>query len=461
MKYKKFSFENYRGIKDCLEFELNTTSTVPYCIIGNNESGKTTILKGIELIGELCEGTIIENGKRKSIKPKGDYFSGNVKLGAVVDCDVGIIKQESTLQKYIATQENIDISFEFVFEFQRSSFSSTRTNINFNNNLITNESDKKAIFDLVSENAPEIIYYDDFKFTVPQYIRFLETNKQCPNKSELESLNNKHWQQIFNDILKGHDSNADSFQKDVVDWYHDKNNDTSISDSRLRNMGKYLDRILAEWIKNKSNIEGFEIIRKQPDKDEDKVFNDYQIKIISGSHSYDMNERSKGLQWSFCFHILTKIRQNRHNAGFIFLLDEPANNLHIRPQKQMLQHLKDLCNTNSTVIYSTHAPELIGTNDENYNNTLIAKNNADEFQTTDIKLHKLKDVSKQFDIQDVEPILAKLSYDDIKSISNNIDDKKKWNEIWDKIKSIKPDIDTSVKLANIGNFFTNVVKIFM
>ena len=175
-----------------------------------------------------------------------------------------------------------------------------------------------------------------------------------------------------------------------------------------------------------------------------------------------MNERSKGLQWSFCFHILTKIRQNRHNVGFIFLLDEPANNLHIRPQKQMLQHLKDLCNKNSTVIYSTHAPELIGTNDENYDNTLIAKNNADEFQTTDIKLHKLKDVSKKFDIQDVEPILAKLSYDDIKSISNeNTDDKKKWNEIWCQIKSIKPDIDTSVKLANIGNFFTNVVKIFM
>ena len=54
----------------------------------------------------MCEGTVIEN-ERKSIKPKGDYFSGNVKLGAVICCDVGIIKQESTLKKYIVTQENI------------------------------------------------------------------------------------------------------------------------------------------------------------------------------------------------------------------------------------------------------------------------------------------------------------------------------------------------------------------
>ncbi len=64
-----------------------------------------------------------------------------------------------------------------------------------------------------------------------------------------------------------------------------------------------------------------------------------------------MDERSKGLQWSFYFHILTRIRQNRNKSGVIFLLDEPANNLHIRPQNEMLKHLIELCDANSAAIY--------------------------------------------------------------------------------------------------------------
>jgi len=54
MIYKKFYFENYKGIKDKLEFPVNVDSKKPYCIIGNNEGGKTTILKGMAFISRLC-----------------------------------------------------------------------------------------------------------------------------------------------------------------------------------------------------------------------------------------------------------------------------------------------------------------------------------------------------------------------------------------------------------------------
>ena len=74
MYYKSFSIANYKGIKDRLEFDLDVNAEVPHCIIGNNESGKTTILKAIELIGRLCQGKILQNGARKAIKPKGDGF---------------------------------------------------------------------------------------------------------------------------------------------------------------------------------------------------------------------------------------------------------------------------------------------------------------------------------------------------------------------------------------------------
>ncbi|MDA9818054.1 AAA family ATPase, partial [Flavobacteriaceae bacterium] len=435
MKYESFFIENYRGIKNRLDFNLDMKIKAPHCIIGNNESGKTTILKGIELISKLCEGETIENGVRKAIKPKGDYFSGVVKLGAILSFLQSAVKDNEKLSKYLKSTGEISISLEFSYQFERASFveGSNEVNINFDGSLITEEEDKSEIFALISKYAPDVIYYDDFKFVVPKAIRFLEAGKPTNDKTYLERDENKHWQKIFTDILKGHDpDNADTFQKDVVDWYKDPNNEANIADSRLRNMGKYLDKILKEWIdNNKNNIEGFEISKKQPEKEADKIFNDYQISIISGNNSYQMNERSKGLQWSFCFHILTRIRKNRHRAGFIFLLDEPANNLHIRPQNEMLNHLNELCDGNSSVIYSTHSPELIGTSNQCYKHTFIAKNNADELQDTDIHLYELTEANKDVDVQDIEPILAKLAYEDIKLLS----DPKKKNE-KEKLKSI-------------------------
>ena len=91
MIYKKFYFENYKGIKDRLEFEIDANSNKPCCIVGNNESGKTTILKWIKFISQLCNGKLFEekddidklckdiekmNQKLHSIHNKDLYFTG-------------------------------------------------------------------------------------------------------------------------------------------------------------------------------------------------------------------------------------------------------------------------------------------------------------------------------------------------------------------------------------------------
>ena len=46
MIYKKFYFNNYKGIKET-SIELDKNNKL-HCIVGINESGKTTILKAIE-----------------------------------------------------------------------------------------------------------------------------------------------------------------------------------------------------------------------------------------------------------------------------------------------------------------------------------------------------------------------------------------------------------------------------
>jgi predicted ATPase len=459
MKYTNFFLENYKGIKDRLDFNLDMEVKTPHCIIGNNESGKTTILQGIELISKLCKGEEIKNGTRQAIKPKDDYFKGKVKLGATLSCDRSTIDKHEKLKPYISEKSEIVIKVEFTYIFEKASFIKNENIIELCGSVITAKQVKQKIFEILKEQAPEVIYYDDFKFTVPKVIRFLETGVEVNNKTYLERSDNLQWQKIFDDILKGHGSgNAGTFQSDVVDWHQNSNNDPSIADSRIRNMGKYLDKMLKEWLKNnKNNIDSFEISKKQSQKEEDKKFSDYQISIVAGENSYQMNERSKGLQWSFCFHILTRIRKNRHEAGFIFLLDEPANNLHIRPQNEMLNHLNELCNDDCTVIYSTHSPGLICTEGNCYEHTFIAKNNSEELQETDIHLYKLMEVTDDIEIRDIEPILAKLSYEDIKGLSDEKNEKEKWKAIIEVITS-GDKLSRLAQVSTISNFCKNVIK---
>ncbi len=85
--------------------------------------------------------------------------------------------------------------------------------------------------------------------------------------TQLDDEANNRWQLIFDGILKDTDLDAQTFQSDVVDWYSQENNDANIAISHLRDMGTYLDTILDEWIKDKTNIKGFAISKKQSEGD--------------------------------------------------------------------------------------------------------------------------------------------------------------------------------------------------
>ena len=460
MRYSSFFLESYKGIHNRLTLDIDMKAKVPHCIIGNNESGKTTILEGVELISKLCNGNSLENGDRKRIRPKGNYFTGTVKLGAVLSCPKDTIASHAELSKYLLESEgDISITLEFFYKFERTSYVQDTRLITLNSEPIPNE-EHQIIFNVIKENAPEIIYYDDFKFAVPETIQF--TVGSGDNASgDVGSDENKHWQKIFTDILKETDKNSRTFQEDVVDWHLDDNNDRIIANDRMRHMSEQLSLVLKDWItKNQRDIRSFEIseaTEMQRQTADGKTIKGYQIKIISGRDTYKMNERSKGLQWSFCFHILTKFRKNRHDKGCIFLLDEPANNLHVDPQKRMLNHLNQLCSDDKcVVIYSTHSPQLIGITEEHYLQTYIAKNKSKEMMFPDIYLTLLSRVGEDelgINIQDIEPILCKLSYEDIKLLvkkGEGDDEKRTWKSLLEH--DAWKNIGKASNLATLFNF---------
>ncbi len=96
-------------------------------------------------------------------------------------------------------------------------------------------------------------------------------------------------------------------------------------------------------------------------RDVDEVGEWYvQFRIVDADGHFQIRERSLGFRWFFVFLLLTTYRGRRKNSPseVMFLLDEPASNLHATAQQQLLGSLERLSDS-SRIIYSTHSHHLI------------------------------------------------------------------------------------------------------
>ena len=92
-----------------------------------------------------------------------------------------------------------------------------------------------------------------------------------------------------------------------------------------------------------------------------------------------IDQRSQGLKWYFMFYVFMRSNSIKLDENFLFLFDEPGIYLHINAQKELLKFLRELCESNSQVIFSTHLPFMIE-NDNLNNLRAIIKNEKGDTQ---------------------------------------------------------------------------------
>jgi predicted ATPase len=371
MHYKKFTIKNYKGIKDLtIDLEKEPKSKV-FTLVGLNESGKTSILEAINLfqndIAELDNHKLIPKDKKLN-------FNDAIEIKALIGLDS---HDEKILKEFAKT-----LDFTSLDDFKEIAI--TRKKL-FRNSVYSNEGHKtfwtisirgykkgiksKKTFDkntfdewnqfvnYIRDNLlPPIIYYPNFLFDFPSKI-YLE-------KYDDETGEQETYREVVSDILDSIGGGL-NINDHVLDRLKSESDDAKEAlESTISNMSSKVSQTVFQAWQSIFQSKGKEIVLKAGVEGALQSKKYYlEVRLKEGSNHYQIAERSLGFKWFFTFLLFTEFRKMRSTdkGEILFLLDEPASNLHSTAQKKLLGTFEKLV-SKCKLIYTTHSHHLINPN---------------------------------------------------------------------------------------------------
>jgi predicted ATPase len=418
MKYTKFTIKNYKGIKH-LDLDLNIQpDNKIYTLVGLNESGKTTMLEAINDFE--CE---VPEPQRHFLIPKSyaGGFTGSVIIQATLEFSqedkdkIRVFVKKNTQAKIILIDDRFIITREYSFDNSRptgtkrtyTQFIATREN-NRSVKVSLAEDIKSLVWNYMKESLfPEIIFYRDFLSKFPEKI-YLQPNQNDPKEKEYLS--------IIEDVLTSINSsyNVKSSLLDRLTTPTDANRQAQ--EAVENELGAKISKVVFNAWSKIQQVSKKEIVVKASQEGGRHYI---KLSVKEGHQTYAISERSLGFRWFFTFLLYTEFRKERIKTSgeILFLLDEPASNLHQTAQKSLLNTFKTIT-TKSRLIYTTHSHHLI--NPDWLNSAYIIKNKGLEYKEdedfnstkTEIEAYKYKQFVSSYPNQTsyFQPILDVLDY---------------------------------------------------
>jgi|TARA_R100001369_G_scaffold31292_2_gene55635 predicted ATP-dependent endonuclease of OLD family len=445
MEYLGFDIKNFKGIEHLnLDFTKKPSAPVT-TLVGLNESGKTSVLEAISFFdsrNEHLESLYEErfsHGDVNSLVPlkKKANFNDTIEIAAWIslsDEDKQDIKKfaKDSLEFNLNIQKIPDaFTITRKLKFEKSTYKSTQAiwAITLDGKSLPRgkkerrliEANRKKwneLTDYISSKLPSILYFPTFLFDFPERI-YLDV--------EDESKTNGYYRKIIQDILDSLDDNL-NIDDHIVNRALDSESSSRRSlSSVLNKMSKSVTSTVFErWNEIFDKRMPTKDIRVNVDVEvgtppnTDKVYLEFEM--VDGESIYLISERSLGFRWFFCFLLFTQFRSYRkHQKNTLFLLDEPASNLHSRAQVQLLESFSKITQNGGQIIYSTHSPYLI--NPKWLEGTFIVRNDGLKYEDpkseydyssrdTDIRVERYREfVGRNADKETYfQPILDTLDY---------------------------------------------------
>lgn len=381
LSYIKFDVKHFKGI-DNVSVDLVKNDLI--LLLGLNESGKSTILKAIESFDFLNDPKREENEKYfQNIRNKADVSSNKeviVTATIRIESDINHIENSKIGEKVLTTDEQTEIN-EFIDSINRDKQVVISRVFPFKNGELKkyfyriegkHKFSKTPLANLVAIEivniCPFIIYFEDFKDRIPEKI-FVSKKSDSYDSS---------WYDIIDGLFynTNEEYNIDSFVK-----YYSKGKLRLDDANSVRNrVNKTLNETFTKKWKELSGV-------KDIDNAELNFFPKpsphFVLKITDNDGtSFSVDERSRGALWYLSFLMKTEFRSKRMRLDFgkpVFLIDEPASNLHSNAQQNMVADFVSLAK-NTSIIYTTHSQYLISL--YNIKNTYIIERNDGKVNAT-------------------------------------------------------------------------------
>ena len=374
MRYEQFEFKNFKGIQTMtLPLEGGVTT-----LIGLNESGKTTILEAIFCFSYGAEDLEVINPGMASLRDPEHWipisqranFNDDITITATVRLDDA---DKRDLRRFMFSTYNLsltDMPSSFTIT-ERYRFANSRHvdtdrlwalrvigtkgrqvySRNYSNRASPEWSGAVAH---LKAKLPRIWYFPNFLFELPE--RFELHADGAQNAEERDK--NTFYKTTFENILSGLGYGA-TLQTHVVERLKstDRADQRSLAAVLLDMSRSITDTIFEGWNRIFSRVPTAHEVEIDADVEVGGTpFLELRIKGPDGY--YDLSERSLGFRWFFMFLLMTSFQGDPGETKPLFLLDEPASNLHSTAQAELLKSFEKLLDK-CYLIYTTHSHHLI------------------------------------------------------------------------------------------------------
>lgn len=374
MRYTRFTFRNFKGI---VEMGLDLTGDVT-TLIGLNESGKTTILEAIFCFSYGAEDLAVINPGMASLRVPERWipisrranFNDTIEICASVELsseDWAALRTHMN-QEWGLTLTNDEAEIEIFEKYRFTNSRHTKTDRQWNfwvygtkgrqrqaRSYGADTPEWQGAITFLKNHLPRIWYFPNFLFELPE--RFALTAAEGPSDDE-DADKSRFYMSTFEQILAELGSGA-NLETHIVERLHspDRADQRSLN-SLLLDMGRLVTTTIVDgWARIFGRPPAAQEVVLAAEAEGGSASLELQIKGPDGY--YDLSERSLGFRWFFMFLLMTSFhgREDAQQRS-LFLLDEPASNLHSSAQAELLKsfgNLVDKC----YLVYTTHSHHMI------------------------------------------------------------------------------------------------------
>lgn len=393
MRFRSFEIQNFKGISK-VKIDLLPAGAGIFTLIGLNESGKTTILEAISTfkLGGSEEQSLYQTEPTEidpsSFVPKHQKatFTGDITVKALVEFEGG---ERQSCIRHAEKSGNCKIEDSTIpnifsitrgFRFENGDLKSKINTWDIHPKVKKKGKRKfdrignddivwKSFIAMASVYAPDVVYFPTFLFNIPEKITL--------NPKENEARSNKLYRKIIANVgttltpsinikqaLVDRIIDPETSGESFLGLFSLSNNRQQQIESAVNQISHKLSTtVLDSWSKIFGGSRSEREIRLKlgVDQHTDSTPRVYlQFTVRDGVQTYDIDERSTGFRWFFSFLLFTLFRSNLISTkNTLFLLDEPASNLHAGAQSQLLDSFPAIANSGNQIIYSTHSHYLI------------------------------------------------------------------------------------------------------